>query len=183
MSSEGYFEQVAPQWDAMRREFFSDGVREKAYAAAGLRPGLTVADVGAGSGFISEGLRGRGLRVIAVDASPAMLAEMRRRLGDEAIDYRQGDAERLPIADAGVDCAFANMVLHHVEHPAAAIAEFARILRPGGRLVLTDVERHEHAFLLAEHHDRWPGFDPAEVQRWFEAAGLHGVSVTDAGET
>ncbi len=183
MSSKGYFEQVAPQWDAMRQEFFSAGVREKAYAAAGLRPGMTVADIGAGSGFISEGLRGRGVRVIAVDSSPAMLAELRRKLGAGEIDTREGEAEHLPIADGSVDCAFGNMVLHHVEHPAAAIAELARILKPGGRVVLTDVDRHEHTFLLREHHDRWPGFERADVQRWFEAAGLHDVSVVDAGET
>jgi ubiquinone/menaquinone biosynthesis C-methylase UbiE len=183
MSSKAYFEAVAPQWDAMREEFFSEGVREKAYAAAGLEPGQAVADVGAGSGFIAEGLVRRGLRVIAVDQSPAMLSELERRLGSAAIDAREGEAERLPLADGEVQRAFANMFLHHVERPAAAIAELARILAPGGRLILTDVDAHTHTFLLTEHHDRWPGFDRAEVRRWFEAAGLRNVSVSDAGES
>jgi len=182
VSSKDYFEEVAPQWDAMRQEFFSTGVREKAYAAAELKPGMTVADIGAGSGFMSEGLLGRGLQVIAVDQSPAMLAEMRQRLGEEGITYREGEAEHLPIAEGMVDRVFANMYLHHTERPAAAIAELTRILKPGGRLILTDVDAHTHTFLRYEHHDRWMGFDRADVQGWFEAAGLGNVSVTDAGE-
>lgn len=180
--SKAYFEAVAPRWDAMRREFFSAAVREKALARAALRPGMTVVDVGAGSGFVSEGLLGRGLRVIAVDASPAMLAELKRRLRTEEVDCREGDAEHLPVADGMLDCALGNMVLHHVEHPAAAIAEFARTLKPGGRLILTDLDRHQHAFLREEHHDRWLGFDRADVRRWLKAAGLHNVTVTAAGE-
>lgn len=182
MTSKDYFEAVAPQWAAMRQEFFSTAVREAAYARAELQPGQTVADLGAGSGFISEGLVGRGLRVIAVDQSPAMLAELRRRLGAAEIDCREGDAEHLPIADAAVDCVFANMLLHHVERPAAAIAEAARTLKPGGRLIVTDLDAHAFAFLREEHHDRWLGFDRADIQRWFEAAGLRNVTVTDAGD-
>jgi ubiquinone/menaquinone biosynthesis C-methylase UbiE len=182
MTSKPYFEEVATQWDAMRQEFFSEGVREKAYAAAALEPGMTVADIGAGSGFVSEGLVARGLRVIAVDQSPAMLAELRQRLGAGAIECREGEAEHLPIADGEVERAFANMFLHHVERPAQVIAELARILKPGGRLLLTDVDTHAHTFLLTEHHDRWMGFERGEVRRWFEAAGLRNVSVRDAGE-
>lgn len=182
MSSKAYFEEVAEQWDSMRAEFFSAGVRDKAYAAAALEPGMTVADVGAGSGFITEGLVGRGLNVIAVDQSPAMLAEMARKLGHEGIAYREGEAGRLPIADGTVHRAFANMFLHHVERPAEAIRELARTLAPGGRLVITDVDRHGHEWLLAEHNDRWPGFAREDVRRWFADAGLRNVSVSDAGE-
>ena len=182
MTSKPYFEEVATQWDTMRQEFFSEGVREKAYAAAELKPGMVVADIGAGSGFVSEGLVAQGLRVIAVDQSPAMLVELQRRLGEDAIECREGEAEHLPIEDGTVDRAFANMYLHHVERPAVAIAELARILKPGGRLLITDVDTHTHTFLLTEHHDRWMGFDRDEVRGWFKAAGLRNVSVSDAGE-
>lgn len=187
MTSKHYFDTVAPDWQAMRGEFFSVGVREKAYARAGLAPGMTVvdsaADIGAGSGFISEGLAGRALRVIAVDQSQAMLDELRRRLAPVMeVDTRLGDAERLPLESGSVERAFANMFLHHVEHPAAAIAEMTRILKPGGGLVITDLDSHEHTFLLSEHHDRWPGFEREAVRGWLEAAGLINVTVEAAGE-
>src|SRR5687768_3326868 len=73
MESDQYFEQVATQWDAMREAFFSERLREKAFAAAGLRPGTSAADVGAGTGFLAEGLLARGVRVVAVDRSPAKI--------------------------------------------------------------------------------------------------------------
>ena len=112
-----------------------------------------------------------------------MLAALAGKLGASGeVELRRGLAERLPLRDASVDCLFANMVLHHVEHPAQAIAEMARALKPGGRLVLTDLVSHDHAFLREEHHDRWLGFEPAQVQGWLEAAGLRGASVEDLGE-
>ena len=96
MSSKQYFDEVAQQWDDMREVFFSEAVREKAITIAGVQPGKLAADIGAGSGFITEGLIQRGLRVIAVDQSEAMLAEMRKRLvGFDDIDCRVGEAESL----------------------------------------------------------------------------------------
>ena len=109
--------------------------------------GKLAADIGAGSGFVTEGLLERGLRVIAVDRSEAMLEEMRRKFGDgAAVEYRIGEAESLPLADGSVDYVFANMYLHHVESPPEAIREMARIVKPGGRLVITDLDRHDLRF-------------------------------------
>lgn len=193
MSSKAYFETIAGEWDAMRGEFFQESVRDKAFLAAGLAPGMVAADIGAGSGFISEGLARYGsresgageggIKIVAVDQSPAMLEEIRRKLGEAAdLDLRVGEAESLPLADGEADRVFANMYLHHVEHPPAAVAEMARILKPGGRLVLTDVDAHGHRWLLEEHHDRWMGFQREEILHWFVAAGLRDVSVVSAGE-
>lgn len=183
MSSQRYFDQVSGQWDAMRSAFFSERVREKAIATAAVQAGGVAADIGAGTGFVTEGLLGRGLRIIAVDQSVAMLAEMRKKFVNEAeIEYRQGTAEGLPIADATVDYAFANMYLHHTERPAEAIQEIARILKPGGRLVLTDLDEHTFEFLRMEQHDRWLGFKRDDVRHWFEEAGFTQVAVDCAGE-
>lgn len=180
MNSRNYFDTVAPRWDEMRRRFYSDAVREKAYAAAGVRADTVAADIGTGTGFISEGLLARGVRVIAVDQSPAMIEELRRKLPN--VDGRIGEAERLPIEDCAVDFAFANMYLHHVEHPAVAIREMARILKPGGRIVITDLDEHPYESLKEEHHDRWMGFPRKDVEGWLAQAGLGGVRTDCVGE-
>src|SRR5688572_10377391 len=186
MESDQYFEQVATQWDAMREAFFSERLREKAFAAAGLRPGTSAADVGAGTGFLAEGLLARGVRVVAVDRSPAMLAELGRKLGEEhgeRLALRAGEAAALPFADGEMDYAFANMFLHHGEDPAAAIRELARIVRSGGQVVVTDLDEHTHVFLRTEHHGRWMGFRRTDVRDWLAAAGLEEVTVGGAEET
>lgn len=181
--SRNYFETVAPKWDTMRQGFFSEAVREKAFEAAGAVAGKIAADIGAGSGFVTEGLLRRGLRVIAVDRSEAMLEEMRRKFGEcGAVEYRIGDAESLPLEDRSVDYVFANMCLHHVESPSAAIREMARILKHGGRLIITDLDRHDFEFLRTEHCDRWMGFDRPDVARWFAEAGLVDVKIDCVGE-
>lgn len=93
------------------------------------------------------------------------------------IEYRVGESESLPVDDQAVDYAFAHMYLHHVERPAKAIQEMARILKPGGRLVITDLNEHNHAFLVTEQHDCWMGFSREEVAGWFTTAGLKNVTV------
>jgi len=184
MSSKDYFNQVASQWDEMRTAFFSEAVRERAYAVAGVIPGQAAADIGAGTGFIAEGLVQRGLRVICVDQSEAMLAELRKKFAEaEDVEFRQGEAESLPILDGSLDAVFANMYLHHVEDPARAIREMVRPLKPGGRLVITDLDEHGFEFLRSEHHDRWMGFVREDVRRWFEEAGLLDVAVDSVGES
>ena len=188
MSSLAYFNQVATQWDDMRQSFFSDAVRDKALDAANVQPGALAADLGAGSGFITEGLIARGVRVIAVDQSDAMLQVMTAKFGDEkfapraAVEFRRGDAEALPIGDAECDYVFANMYLHHTENPARAIAEMARVLKPGGIVVITDAETHAFEFLREEHHDRWLGFARADIHAWLAQAGLQNIEVDDAKE-
>jgi ubiquinone/menaquinone biosynthesis C-methylase UbiE len=183
MSSKVYFDQVAQQWDQMQQSFFSEAVRDKALTVARVQAGQTAADIGAGSGFITAGLLGRGLRVIAVDQSGEMLVEMGKKFDQAAgIEYRQGEAEALPLVDEEVDYAFANMYLHHVESPPEAIKEMVRTLKPGGKLVITDLDEHAFEFLRAEQYDRWLGFKREEVKDWFTAAGLKQVAVVDSEE-
>lgn len=182
MDARSYFETVAPRWDEVRANFFSERVRDKAVAAAGLARGGLAADVGAGTGFLTEALLATGIRVVAIDESPAMLRELARKFAGSAVETRIAEGPTLPLSDASVDGAFANMVLHHVEDPRAAIREMARVVRPGGVVVVTDLDAHDFEFLRTEHHDRWMGFRREEVRRWLEEAGLREAVMMDADE-
>ena len=94
MNSKEYFKQVANQWDQMRQSFFSDNVRDVALATANVQLGKIAVDLGAGTGFITEGLLQKGLKVIAVDQSEAMIEEMKRKIKKyDMVDYRIGVVE------------------------------------------------------------------------------------------
>lgn len=182
MESKTYFDDVASQWDSMRAGFFSESIREKAFSVLKVEMGKLCADIGAGTGFITEGLIQKGCKVIAVDQSEEMLNQMKKKYFDcNLIDYRQGDAEKLPLEDNAVDYALANMFLHHVEDPSVAIQEMVRILKPEGKIVITDLDEHKFEFLKSEQHDRWMGFNREEIKNWLTLAGLKNVSVDCAG--
>jgi ubiquinone/menaquinone biosynthesis C-methylase UbiE len=182
MDTREYFDQVADQWDEMRRRFFGEGVRQASIAAAGVTPGSTVADVGTGTGFLAELALDAGARVIGIDISEGMLAQVTTRFAGRPFEARLGDTAALPLADGEVDAVLGNMVLHHAEDPPSAIADMARALKPGGTLVITDADTHTHEWLREEQHDRWLGFERADIRRWFEAAGLEQVAVGNTGE-
>ncbi|MCX8128405.1 MAG: class I SAM-dependent methyltransferase [Synergistetes bacterium] len=184
MDSKEYFDRVAINWDQMRSSFFSEAVREKAIALADVKEGKEALDVGAGTGFITEGLVTKGLKVVAMDQSKAMLEKMRSKFSNfDKVIYVIGGAESIPFLDSSFDYIFANMCLHHVEDPAKAIREMARVLKPGGKLVITDLDEHNFTFLKEEHHDRWMGFKREEVKKWFLDAGLKDVFVEGIGES
>lgn len=183
MENKKYFDTVAGQWDKMRQGFFSDKVREFALKMADVQPGRVAADLGAGTGFLTEELLRRGLRVIAIDQSEEMIKYMQGKFqGSNRLELRQGDALNLPLDDAAVDYAFANMYLHHIESPSEAIIEMARILKPGGVMVITDLDEHNHEFLRTEQYDRWLGFKREDIRQWFIMARLKQVKVVSVGQ-
>jgi ubiquinone/menaquinone biosynthesis C-methylase UbiE len=183
MNSKKYFEKVASQWDQMRKSFYSDNVREKALAAAKIKEGELAADIGAGTGYITEGLVQKGLNVIAVDETQAMLEEMKKKLSRfNTIDYRLGEFDDLPIPDKTVDVIFSNMCLHHVESPLVAIKEMVRVLKTGGKIVITDMDEHKYEFLREEQNDRWMGFKREDIRKWFTEVGLQNVQIGCVGE-
>lgn len=178
-----YFDGVASQWDKLRESFFSESLREKAMQIAGVAEGEIACDVGAGSGFMTEGLIKKGLNVIAVDQSQEMINEMKKKFScSNRVDYRVGEAENLPVKSESIDYVFSNMCLHHVENPSDAIKEMLRILKPGGKLIITDLDSHNFEFLRTEQHDRWLGFKREDIKEWFIEAGLRNVKVECANE-
>ena len=177
-----YFDQVADGWDEMRKQFFGEGVRRAAIEAARIEPDMVVADVGTGTGFLAEAALDAGARVIGIDISDGMLAQVASRFAGRPFEPRRGDTAALPLDAAEAGAVVGNMVLHHAEDPPAAIREMARALRPGGRLVITDADSHTHEWLRTEQHDRWLGFERGEIDRWFRDAGLEDVSVGDTNE-
>jgi ubiquinone/menaquinone biosynthesis C-methylase UbiE len=112
-----------------------------------------------------------------------MIHQMKNKFGDSPmIDYRIGEAEAIPIEDSSVDYVFDNMFLHHVENPRSAIKEMVRILKPGGSLVITDLDKHGFEFLKTEHKDHWMGFRRSDVKRWFVESRLKNIKVESVGE-
>lgn len=179
-----YFNRVASDWDQMRSGYFSEKVREIAIRKAYLRADMEVADVGAGTGFMSAGLAPLVRKVVAVDGSAAMLAVARQKLKDfDNIEFQEAEGLALPLPDASVDAVFANMYLHHCDDPLAAIREMRRVLRPGGRLVITDLDTHTHDWMRAEMADVWLGFERQQMRQWLEQAGLVNTIVAGTDET
>ncbi len=143
-----------------------------------LIPRMVIADLGAGEGTVSQLLARRAERVIAVDNSEKMVAfgsELARRHGVMNLEYRQGDLEALPIEDESVDLAFFSQSLHHAQHPANAVGEAYRILRPGGRIVVLDLVKHHFEEARELYADLWLGFSEVEVQNFLQSAGFRNV--------
>src|SRR5690348_5226398 len=118
-----YFEGVSGTWDVLRRGFYGDDVREAVLSAARLRPENTVLDVGAGTGFLTEGAAKIARKVIALDFSEPMISEARAKLGGRNVEFKIGSVEQIPLPNATIDAVIGNMVLHHCQSPEAAVRE------------------------------------------------------------
>jgi len=168
-----FFNRVAPDWEAMRRELLgafdlSDTVLE--LVPPGHGPAV---DLGCGTGALLPFLAQRTGAAIGVDNSQSMLDIARARFADNpAVTLRMGELEHLPLRDAEAACAVMNLSLHHIPRPAQAIAEAARVLAPGGVLVIADLDRHGREELRRRFGDHWLGFDPHELRAWLEVADL-----------
>jgi ubiquinone/menaquinone biosynthesis C-methylase UbiE len=184
VNSKEYFAEVAEEWDEIRSGFFTEAMRDAAIRKADLPSGAVVADVGTGTGFVLRGLLEEAAELVGFDESPQMLAVARSSFAAyPRVQFRQAEGQHLPEADNTFDAVFANMYLHHVPDPAAAIVEMVRILKPGGKLVITDLDTHEEAWMRQAMSDRWLGFAREDVQTWYEAAGLSEVDIDCAEGT
>ncbi|HIF92004.1 MAG: metalloregulator ArsR/SmtB family transcription factor [Myxococcales bacterium] len=182
-SGRNFFDSVGPEWDALRRVFGDDLLRARATTML-VQPGLRVADIGTGTGVLALELADLGLDVVGIDRSEAMLEAARQKWRaleqgkSGSVEFRVADAHDLPLESNSVDAAFAHMVLHSLEEPSRAVAEMARIVKPGGQVILVDFMLHDHVWMKQELGLLWLGFAPDTLTEWLDAAGLERPRIT-----
>jgi SAM-dependent methyltransferase len=172
--AESFFGKHAPQWDELRALWFGHTFHLEALLAL-LNPAWTIADIGTGTGAMLPLLAPHVAKVIAIDPTPAMLKAARARTRElhlANVDIRQGAAESLPIEDASVDVALLALVLAYTTDPQIALREAHRILKPGGVLLVIDLQPHAVDLFREKLTHRWMGFSQDQLTQWLTAAGF-----------
>ncbi len=175
--SQAFFASAAGQWDKLRSELYGES-----FTFAGLLELLprefVVADLGCGTGPITQLLAEHVKQVIAVDNSAAMLKAAKKRLGDRSnVDLRRGELDSLPIDDGVCDAALLVLVLTYLAEPAKAIKEAARVLKPGGRLVIVDLLPHDRDDFRRQMEQQSSGFEPTALKGVLSESGLSNATV------
>jgi ubiquinone/menaquinone biosynthesis C-methylase UbiE len=175
-AAQNYFRRHAAEWDRIRRLHVADAAVESTIRAAlADKPIRSLLDLGTGTGRMLE-LFGPDIeRGLGLDLSLDMLALARARLDRAGLRHcsvRHGDIYDLALPRDSFDVVIIHQVMHFLDDSARAIAEAARVLRPGGRLLVVDFAPHNFEFLREEHAHRRLGFAAETVTQWLEAAGL-----------
>ena len=171
-----YFARVADEWDRLRALHYAEADIEKAVlAAAGPGPFDLVVDFGTGTGRMLTLFAGMARRVEGIDLSHQMLTVARSKLQDAGAanaSVRHGDATASPYADSSASLVIIHQVLHFLDDPGRALVEAARVLAPGGRLIVVEFAPHTLEHLRTEHAHRHLGVSEADMARWADRAGL-----------
>lgn len=146
-----------------------------------LMPPMVIADLGAGEGTFSQLLAQRAEKVIAIDNSEKMVefgTRVARENGYENLEYRFGSLDEAPIDSDTVDIAFFSQALHHAEKPARAISEAHRILKPGGKIVIMDLLKHQFEDARDLYADTWLGFSELDISRFLKSEGFCDIEIS-----
>jgi ArsR family transcriptional regulator len=176
LAARAFFERLAPQWDRIRSLHAPETVVEGAILEAiGSKPIRSLLDLGTGTGRMLQLLAPHASRAVGLDASHAMLSVARANLekaGLNRVELRQGDVYAPPFARGSFDLVVVHQVLHYLDDPARALREAARLLAPGGRLLVVDFAPHALEFLRTAQAHRRLGFSTAQIAGWLADADL-----------
>jgi len=176
VNAELYFKAAAQEWAHIRSlQYSEDAVESALQALTEDRDFVRHVDVGTGTGRMLELFRDQARDGMGVDLSPDMLNVARAKLSEAGLSsrfVRQADASALPLEDGAADLVTVHQVLHYLSDPKVALDECARVLAPGGLLLVVDFDEHRHETLRDEHHHRHLGFPPAKVASWLQSSGL-----------
>ena len=173
-----YFDVVVAEWDRIRRNYIDEALSFLAVSSL-VGPGAVAVDVGTGTGEVLLSLAQSAAKAIGVDRSQKMLDVCMQRIersGVKNVELVLGEAESLPLGDCICDAAFTSMLLHHLADPAAGVGEMARIVRPAGKVVISDLVKHEYDWTREVMADVWLGFTEEQIRQWLTEAGLRDVA-------
>lgn len=180
-AAQTYFREHAADWDRIRTLYVSEAAVESAIdAALGASPVKLLVDLGTGTGRMLEVLADRFERGLGLDVNQSMLDYARSRLksaGLSRAEVRHGDIYNVALPDGVADAVVIHQVLHYLSEPAHALREAARILAPGGRLLIVDFAPHEVEELRERHAHERLGFEREQVTGWLAEAGLSEIEV------
>jgi len=173
-----FFAGAAAEWDGIRAGLY--GQRFDLQAILPLLPAdYIIADLGCGSGQMTIQIARHIKKVIGVDASAEMLAAARQRLASAPnVDLRTGELTALPLQTAEADAALMILALTYIADPKAALAEMARILKPGGKAVIIDLLLHDRDDFRRQFGQKWPGFASGWILASLSAAGFEPQSIS-----
>ncbi|MCR9144676.1 MAG: metalloregulator ArsR/SmtB family transcription factor [bacterium] len=185
-----FFQSFGADQDRQQQQLVDSAFyRERILALLPVDAGVTL-DLGCGTGQLASMLATRSPRLICVDQSPNMLERARQALGQSDADAKSGKArpefraefrigalEHLPLRDGEADTVVASMILHHMPEPVVALREMHRVLRPGGTLLLAELDRHREEVMRTEFADFWLGFSQGRLERALADAGFQVAKV------